>query len=149
MTVYFYPRPPGGGRHFRSCPMCQNSKFLSTPSGWRATIPPLEWTAEDTFLSTPSGWRATLTTTNHAHIYSYFYPRPPGGGRPKRDRLWCCFSYFYPRPPGGGRHVAQWYVKHFFYFYPRPPGGGRPTWRNGMSSIFFISIHALRVEGDR
>ena len=45
--------------------------------------------------------------------------------------------------------MAQWYVKHFFYFYPRPPGGGR---RNAASSFWTsttISIHALRVEGDR
>ena len=41
-------------------------------------------------------------------------------------RIWCLRSDFYPRPPGGGRQVEQ--------------------------SLFtdgsFISIHALRVEGD-
>ncbi len=37
-TLYFYPRPPGGGRR---CPpeKCDKKKvFLSTPSGWRATV---------------------------------------------------------------------------------------------------------------
>ena len=36
---YFYPRPPGGGRPVRSSPsQSSESAFLSTPSGWRATI---------------------------------------------------------------------------------------------------------------
>ena len=34
----FYPRPPGGGRRYRLAPLpAVCSKFLSTPSGWRAT----------------------------------------------------------------------------------------------------------------
>ena len=35
---------------------------------------------------------------------SYFYPRPPGGGRPPKvsPSLLPQFN-FYPRPPGGGR----------------------------------------------
>ena len=36
--------------------------FLSTPSGWRATvIYALEDGYEVAFLSTPSGWRATVS----------------------------------------------------------------------------------------
>ena len=35
----FYPRPPGGGRPARSSrQMHESKKFLSTPSGWRATL---------------------------------------------------------------------------------------------------------------
>ena len=33
--------------------------FLSTPSGWRATVLPAATANADQFLSTPSGWRAT------------------------------------------------------------------------------------------
>ena len=33
------------------------------------------------FLSTPSGWRATLTKCELFVSDLYFYPRPPGGGR--------------------------------------------------------------------
>ena len=36
-SVYFYPRPPGGGRRFRVCRTFVCVQFLSTPSGWRAT----------------------------------------------------------------------------------------------------------------
>ena len=35
------------------------------------------------FLSTPSGWRATLIYILNNRVIRYFYPRPPGGGRPK------------------------------------------------------------------
>ena len=36
---YFYPRPPGGGRRLRRLPALNPVKgFLSTPSGWRATL---------------------------------------------------------------------------------------------------------------
>ena len=36
-TIYFYPRPPGGGRR-RLCDLqFLIFQFLSTPSGWRAT----------------------------------------------------------------------------------------------------------------
>ena len=34
------------------------------------------------FLSTPSGWRATAGFEFGAGNRTYFYPRPPGGGRP-------------------------------------------------------------------
>ena len=35
--VYFYPRPPGGGRQAKKLPSGNWRVFLSTPSGWRAT----------------------------------------------------------------------------------------------------------------
>ena len=34
----FYPRPPGGGRHKKYKRRRFAGQFLSTPSGWRATI---------------------------------------------------------------------------------------------------------------
>ena len=33
-------------------------------------------------------------------------------------------------------------------FYPRPPRGGRPPYNGSMFTKSFISIHALREEGD-
>ena len=123
---YFYPRPPRGGR--------------------------------------PTDLQTKERVTN-------FYPRPPRGGRPAPSATTLKFQNFYPRPPRGGRRV------HFdvrdgkkYNFYPRPPRGGRryeyyhivntqiflstPSARRATSSsssfatVFAISIHALREEGD-
>ena len=84
--LYFYPRPPGGGRRVSRGKYRRIEEFLSTPSGWRATFTSLYIVLYhntisihalrvegDTvslrplyrlliFLSTPSGWRATAKT---------------------------------------------------------------------------------------
>ena len=85
----------------------------------------------------------------------------------------CCRSvYFYPRPPRGGRLELHYFFTHHRKFlstpsarratgdaesqsgmdenfYPRPPRGGRPPQLCLFVKRFFISIHALREEGDR
>ena len=100
------------------------------------------------FLSTPSGWRATVVLVALFPRCFNFYPRPPGGGRPFCISKDICVYNFYPRPPGGGRlshsmfpRTAETISIHALrvegdfiyirygcivkYFYPRPPGGGR------------------------
>ena len=57
--IYFYPRPPRGGRH---------------KTGELAL-----W--DDEFLSTPSARRATMSWPLMPLARLYFYPRPPRGGR--------------------------------------------------------------------
>ena len=101
------------------------------------------------FLSTPSGWRATVLICVGCPETLDFYPRPPGGGRhsilittPRWKRN------FYPRPPGGGRLSTSTPIWRSLYFYPRPPGGGRPFYLADQKYQSAISIHALRVEGD-
>ena len=37
------------------------------------------------FLSTPSGWRATMPCISSGRYSINFYPRPPGGGRPRAN----------------------------------------------------------------
>ena len=147
------------------------------------------------FLSTPSGWRATVVLVALFPRCFNFYPRPPGGGRPFCISKDICVYNFYPRPPGGGRlshsmfprtaetisiHALRVegdkiapFVKHLHYisihalrvegdksifdrlrrrirnFYPRPPGGGRRHVKSSFQFRSQISIHALRVEGDR
>ena len=103
---------------------------------------------------------------------TYFYPRPPRGGRPPgwvslqtscrisihalreegdqvRPSIKLGGLNFYPRPPRGGR---RWVCVSFSVagqnFYPRPPRGGRPLPGSGCSLRAAISIHALREEGD-
>ena len=152
ITHYFYPRPPGGGRRTSSCNTgSRRMRFLSTPSGWRAT------------------WLCWL---RDVHRKSHFYPRPPGGGRHRcRHRRPALCPDFYPRPPGGGRLPAGANGALRMRFLSTPSGWRATTivgqqqeikqflstpsgWRAtgpGLGDIinaFMISIHALRVEGD-
>ena len=102
---------------------------------------------------------------------SYFYPRPPRGGRPlstgcalvgklflstpsarrataARDKLRPAFpiSIHALREEGDQRNLCT--RKRSRYFYPRPPRGGRPARREPLKGAANISIHALREEGD-
>ena len=80
------------------------------------------------FLSTPSGWRATRAFHTVTRRSDYFYPRPPGGGR---------------------RHDDALFPEHKFAFLSTP-SGWRATCRGDRSGDRrSISIHALRVEGDK
>ena len=80
------------------------------------------------FLSTPSGWRATNGQRNR-------HPHPLD---------------FYPRPPGGGRLRLLNRQAHLEAFLSTPSGWRAtcPCFRVGHNQLS-ISIHALRVEGDR
>ena len=124
------------------------------------------------FLSTPSSRRATQDQIHHLWRGGHFYPRPPRGGRPglcgdvpqarrisihalreEGDNLTAYaleqVENFYPRPPRGGRRGganADKFMRE--NFYPRPPRGGRPFPVSNSESRAFISIHALREEGD-
>ena len=124
------------------------------------------------FLSTPSARRATRSSCWLTAGASYFYPRPPRGGRPMAFPLPPSTANFYPRPPRGGRPSPRRRGLAASYFYPRPPRGGRlrqyvsyssmtenfyPRPPRGGRHIIFsrvfgnggISIHALREEGDK
>ena len=102
----FYPRPPRGGRREPESRFCCCRKFLSTPSARRATRPRASsstsrrflstpsarratWICARTpvrgsgFLSTPSARRATDVRVTSVEKITYFYPRPPRGGRPQ------------------------------------------------------------------
>ena len=103
------------------------------------------------FLSTPSGWRATAPRRMLISLTADFYPRPPGGGRLSHSmfpRTAETISIHALRVEGD--KIAP-FVKHLHYisihalrvegdksifdrlrrrirnFYPRPPGGGRPS----------------------
>ncbi len=59
LAIYFYPRPPRGGRPLDGCPDIGPLEFLSTPSARRATNGKAVRTVSREFLSTPSARRAT------------------------------------------------------------------------------------------
>ena len=124
---YFYPRPPRGGRRDRRFRCKNTTRFLSTPSARRATLSNMAKILRMLlFLSTPSARRATTQMSPACPSISYFYPRPPRGGRPNEQHRIPKSSHFYPRPPRGGRPHSP------------PCHEVRKT----------ISIHALREEGD-
>ena len=80
-VLYFYPRPPGGGRYTAYLsPVVVSNFYPRPPSGGRPRR--RTWlSAHCPFLSTPSGWRATRADNGGDFTARYFYPRPPGGGR--------------------------------------------------------------------
>ena len=147
--LHFYPRPPRGGRRAYGLIYNEWFRFLSTPSARRAThgmdgaerhrdisihalreegdwpsigtVPP-----EEAFLSTPSARRATVTRAIKEQWPTYFYPRPPRGGRRLcrlRRRPTMSISIHALREEGDTptRIPASTHT----YFYPRPPRGGR------------------------
>ena len=85
--LYFYPRPPRGGRHVAGLSIFSSRKFLSTPSARRATsFSSSPCTLGMVFLSTPSARRATRDWRNVSNANQHFYPRPPRGGRQQKQR---------------------------------------------------------------
>ena len=167
----FYPRPPRGGRHRSDMAQAATIQFLSTPSARRATSVSGPPERAKKFLSTPSARRATggrcsLLRGNAISIHalreegdpqqatryrvaSYFYPRPPRGGRPQRQALQLLSGYFYPRPPRGGRLGIcrkQCNSQRISIHALREEGDRE---RHGYSVCDPISIHALREEGDK
>ena len=123
---HFYPRPPGGGRPRFDHLAEHTNRFLSTPSGWRATRMCGRWrTSLWIFLSTPSGWRATLTAV--AVVLHRVFLSTPSGWRATGT----C-----KKAVGSKRFLST-------------PSGWRATKRRGCArDLRPISIHALRVEGD-
>ena len=100
------------------------------------------------FLSTPSVGRATQWGRLQFDGSLYFYPRPPWGGRQIYTFSSFSLSYFYPRPPWGGRRFP-FLIRSIGILFLSTPSVGRAT---GGIVVFllsrFISIHALRGEGD-
>ena len=147
---YFYPRPPGGGRHEALKQMAEDENFYPRPPGGGRPVTMLYALADQIFLSTPSGWRATALQAAPDWCGRDFYPRPPGGGRRSfgfdildQDVI----SIHALRVEGDTFSMIVLSVA--LNFYPRPPGGGRPGIGRRYQRFYEISIHALRVEGDR
>ena len=123
----FYPRPPGGGRLVDDGGEHMTQLFLSTPSGWRATLP------------LPVAMRAILISIHALRVEG---DRSVTVGR-------CVRTNFYPRPPGGGRPVRTFFSPLSFpiSIHALRVEGDSGSRRLPLSVT--ISIHALRVEGDQ
>ena len=173
IAVYFYPRPPRGGRLCAQAPCLRRLGIsihalreegdvfglVSSPPVYHISIHALReegdhWSQKRTpgakeFLSTPSARRATRSGGSDMSDEKNFYPRPPRGGRPPRFAAAQTASSFLSTPSARratDHHAGRLPVEK--HFYPRPPRGGRPGIVAMFSPPYFISIHALREEGD-
>ena len=150
LLLYFYPRPPRGGRHAKFYIEMAFRKFLSTPSARRATDVAGVGHILVRFLSTPSARRAT-TLTAYLYCFKIFLSTPSARRATSAEgHAGLKEGYFYPRPPRGGRpEQAAAGALTYNDFYPRPPRGGRLQQTPYVGYPYYISIHALREEGDR
>ena len=143
---YFYPRPPRGGRQKPLDYGILGVTFLSTPSARRATrgaaartggsaisIHALREEGDNTVSVKPSG-------------RTYFYPRPPRGGRlfkPFFHPPKCRISIHALREEGDAPPSKNGQTGG--YFYPRPPRGGRPhSPQNRRRQCLFLSTPSAR-----
>ena len=126
-ALYFYPRPPRGGRP---------AAVGAVPDAQRISIHALREEGD------PPDRRRSASV-------SHFYPRPPRGGRRFMLSLPVVAKTFLSTP--SARRAT--YDRHRrnnsgTNFYPRPPRGGRPAFQLLAVRLVPISIHALREEGD-
>mgnify|MGYP005803874985 CR=1 FL=1 len=79
-----------------------------------------------------------------------FYPRPSCGGRLcPPARKWHSLLYFYPRPSCGGRPTTSPSAAPMKRFLSTPFVWRATDFQLVLDAVSFISIHALRVEGDQ
>ena len=146
VEIYFYPRPPRGGRHNSLNGWATDIKFLSTPSARRATKRVTQKGGDRRFLSTPSARRATSRRAIRSLMGAYFYPRPPRGGRQScpHSRLQRLGISIHALREEGDHLPRSWHLAAA-NFYPRPPRGGRPSRQTKMvSALRFLSTPSAR-----
>ena len=148
------------------------SGFQSTPSARRATFSLVALRIWSLHFNPrpPRGGRPSCTISSKPLLIN-FNPRPPRGGRPvmqdglnryvkfqstpsarRATQSSCLVSLAlqFQSTPSARRATRRIInqLRTIINFNPRPPRGGRPTRRAKKESQMFISIHALREEGD-
>ena len=119
--------------------------FLSTPSARRATLrrgtyPPHPEISIHALREEGDVGPDLLLDADHISIHAL---REEGDLRCRLPEL--CASYFYPRPPRGGRHATTAPTARSSNFYPRPPRGGRPFLFHSATVVFsFLSTPSAR-----
>ena len=145
--TYFYPRPPGGGRRSKTPGEHQRRRFLSTPSGWRATLIVDFFSTIFAFLSTPSGWRATCPDVRRDRRLLFL--STPSGWRATAKHLSSASGSSFLSTPSGWRATAFAMLEDGEKIFLSTLSGWRATgYRPLPDTVYSISIHALRVEGD-
>ena len=147
-------------------------EFQSTPSAWRETIRRCNRIQPGIFQSTPSAWRETTTDYRRCrynvisihslrmegddgfkmkkHLEPLFQSTPSAWRETQRlNDLRQCINYFNPLPPHGGRQVTLHVQNHTRLFQSTPSAWRETYLKNFRPVIIAISIHSLRMEGDR
>ena len=97
----------------------------------------------------PHGGRHIIHTFVYC-AYVHFNPLPPHGGRRLWHKHFGIPEHFNPLPPHGGRRVRRLCTHTVTWnFNPLPPHGGRLCFPRLIQSTYLISIHSLRMEGDK
>ena len=124
--------------------------FQSTPSARRATPITKPCSSKDfVFQSTPSARRATTSETSALSLLKYFNPRPPRGGR-----LIALHKHGFPvvfQSTPSARRATQSLllcVRAKKTFQSTPSARRATGFEVACGLVGFISIHALREEGD-
>ena len=128
----FYPRPPHGGRQFVDRRKMFLSKFLPTPSTWRATnryIPPRAGAGY--FYPRPH-MEGDGSSAGSAASRGAFLPTPSHGGRLLAGSKYDPTAKFLPTPSHGGRRTCVEISNCTNLFLPTPSHGGRPRGRWGL-----------------
>ena len=150
LILYFYPRPPRGGRRQSTSRLRPFGRFLSTPSARRATIAfSAPFGPPERFLSTPSARRATIAFSAPFGTPERFLSTPSARratGQSRSGSKRQAISIHALREEGDA--VRSFKITSHGNFYPRPPRGGRPYHLHNWDPADDISIHALREEGD-
>ena len=122
----FYPRPPRGGRRLVVLFATRTAPFLSTPSARRAT-------------TSSRCACAAVCISIHALREE---------GDIKKPVIVTSGYNFYPRPPRGGRPVKVGTAEKRTVFLSTPSARRATHRRRASKPQVWISIHALREEGD-
>ena len=122
----FYPRPPRGGR----------LAFITSS------------TPRKLFLPTPSTRRATLGFVQLLHHFLISTHALHEEGDDPGETVPPARTYFYPRPPRGGRHSRDYRNKNHHEFLPTPSTRRATLTDSTADCAQSISTHALHEEGD-
>ena len=149
LFFYFYPRPPRGGRHLGIIEVGFQRNFYPRPprGGRRASrCSHLPGELISIHALREEGDPAALMNGAFSSFISIHALREEG------DLRWRFpsprSSYFYPRPPRGGRLSRRWPSTPPCRFLSTPSARRATSPVYAPGSVSTISIHALREEGD-
>ena len=146
---YFNPLPPYGGRHPRMRLRRMPETFQSTPSVWRETLSGFH--SFQCFTISIHSLRMEGDNCSHRVTLQnvHFNPLPPYGGRPERRCLAMKRFKFQSTPSVWRETFCSSAFRDTLSFQSTPS-----VWRETDTIIpsyldGSISIHSLRMEGDR